>query len=56
MPQLVKRNRTQVQIDQEQDNVNARQDLVNVYQTTALIMYGIMLAGMFALVLIGYVK
>ena len=56
MPKLVKRSRTQIQIDQNQDVVNERQDLVNVYQTTALVMYGIMLAGMFVLVLLGYVK
>ena len=55
MPKLLKK-RSQAEIDQNQDDVNNRQDLVNVYQTTALIMYGIMLAGMFVLVLLGYVK
>ena len=56
MPKLLKSRRTQTEIDQRQDDVNERQDLVNVYQTTALVMYGIMLAGMFVLVLLGYVK
>ena len=55
MPKVLKR-RSQAEIDQRQDDVNERQDIVNVYQTTALIMYGIMLAGMFVLVLLGYVK
>ena len=56
MPKLIHRRRTQIEIDENQDLVNERQDLVNVYQTTALVMYGIMLAGMFVLVLLGYVK
>lgn len=48
------RKLTQEQIDARQDKINENQDLVNWYQTITLAVYGVFLAGIFILALLGY--
>ena len=49
----MRRSKTQKQIDDNQDEVNKQQDLVNFYQSTALIVYGVCLLGIFLLAFYG---
>jgi len=49
----MRRSKTQKDIDDNQDKVNERQDLVNTFQTTVLLVYGAMFLGIFILAVFG---